>query len=85
MDGNRCCHCGSHHNLAVHHCIHRSLGGKDDDGNLMTLCNKCHRMIHDRRINIVQFLTKLSKRTDFRWAEPLDFWERRDDNDLFNK
>ena len=31
----------------VHHIIYRSHGGTDEHKNLITLCSKCHTMVHD--------------------------------------
>lgn len=32
--------------LEGHHIIQRSLGGTDDDTNIVLLCSRCHRRIH---------------------------------------
>lgn len=32
--------------LTMHHVIHRSRGGGDDEGNLQTVCEECHRYAH---------------------------------------
>jgi 5-methylcytosine-specific restriction endonuclease McrA len=42
----RCQHCGSRHNLQVHHQELRSHSGSDAEQNMMTLCAVCHRRIH---------------------------------------
>ena len=47
-DGHRCCLCGSDHDLAVHHILHRR-GHQEhvlDDWNLVTVCTSCHWQIH---------------------------------------
>ncbi|WP_429126495.1 HNH endonuclease [Aeromonas veronii] len=41
-----CCACGSTENLHQHHLMPRSLGGTDDEENLITLCGECHGVIH---------------------------------------
>ena len=46
-DANRCARCGRGGVLHVHHRIRRSQGGKDTPENLITLCNPCHRWVHD--------------------------------------
>jgi 5-methylcytosine-specific restriction endonuclease McrA len=45
-DGWRCQHCGSMHDLQVHHIRRRSSLGDDAEENLITLCAGCHRQIH---------------------------------------
>lgn len=36
--------------LEVHHIIYKSNGGSDDEKNLITLCQSCHKDIHDNKI-----------------------------------
>jgi formate-dependent nitrite reductase cytochrome c552 subunit len=45
-DGYCCvvCHKSAVH---VHHVLPRSSGGSDDFDNLVSVCNSCHRRIHD--------------------------------------
>jgi 5-methylcytosine-specific restriction endonuclease McrA len=45
-DGWRCQNCGSRSNLEVHHKEFRSQGGDDSENNLITLCGRCHALIH---------------------------------------
>jgi 5-methylcytosine-specific restriction endonuclease McrA len=47
-DGFRCVACGFsiRSTLAVHHIIPKSLGGRDHEANLKTLCANCHRIVH---------------------------------------
>ena len=45
-DGRRCQNCGSRSNLEVHHKEFRSQGGDDSEENLITLCVKCHSILH---------------------------------------
>lgn len=50
-DNYTCQCCGKKHvRLEVHHIIFRSLGGSDELNNLITLCEKCHKAIHDGKI-----------------------------------
>ena len=47
-DNYTCQCCGKKHvRLEVHHILFRSMGGTDDEKNLITLCEKCHKMVHD--------------------------------------
>lgn len=56
-DGYRCCRCGSQGKLIIHHLDGRGWDDvghsyqkdapiNNDDSNLLTLCNRCHRIIH---------------------------------------
>lgn len=52
-DGYTCQICGAKHTrLEVHHITYRSKGGTDDEDNLITLCESCHKKIHTREISI---------------------------------
>lgn len=45
-DGGRCRSCRVSDALHVHHVMYRSQGGKHVASNLITLCHKCHDMVH---------------------------------------
>jgi 5-methylcytosine-specific restriction endonuclease McrA len=45
-DNWQCQVCGSRNNLQVHHKEFRSHSGDDSEGNLITLCPKCHARAH---------------------------------------
>jgi hypothetical protein len=47
-DRYRCLCCGGRRNLTVHHKHWRRHGGRTRPGNLMTLCEGCHSLVHDR-------------------------------------
>ena len=48
-DNYTCQCCGKKYvRLEVHHIIFRCMGGTDDERNLITLCEKCHKAVHDR-------------------------------------
>lgn len=64
-DNYTCQCCGKKHTrLEVHHIIFRSLGGTDDERNLITLCEKCHKAIHDG----ILVLTKKPKKLNLKYA-----------------
>ena len=53
-DGYTCQCCKGKHKdskLEVHHIVFRSMGGSDDESNLITLCHTCHKNLHDGKIN----------------------------------
>jgi 5-methylcytosine-specific restriction endonuclease McrA len=45
-DGRMCQCCGTRSNLEVHHKEFRSQGGDDSEENLITLCARCHSLVH---------------------------------------
>lgn len=64
-DNYTCQCCGKkHERLEVHHIIFRSLGGTDDEKNLITLCEKCHKAVHDGML----VLTKKPKKLNLKYA-----------------
>lgn len=64
-DNYTCQCCGKkHERLEVHHIIFRSLGGTDDEKNLITLCEKCHKAVHDG----ILILTKKPKKLNLKYA-----------------
>lgn len=64
-DGYTCQCCRKKHvRLEVYHIIFRSLGGSDDEKNLITLCEKCHKSVHDG----ILILTKKPKKLRLKYA-----------------
>ena len=64
-DNYTCQICGKKHiKLEVHHIKYHSQGGTDDENNLITLCEDCHRDIHDGKI----VLTKRPKNLNLKYA-----------------
>jgi hypothetical protein len=55
-DEFRCRHCGDEtfEALTLHHVRFRSQGGGHEAENLVTLCWRCHRMIHDRVLWVIR-------------------------------
>ena len=48
-DNHRCSLCASQHSLHIHHIEYRSEGGPHTSDNLITLCLKCHDLIHSNK------------------------------------
>ena len=47
-DGAPCCiYCGSPYGIEIHHFVERSRGGMGVEENLVCLCSRCHRKLHD--------------------------------------
>ena len=64
-DNYTCQCCGKKHvRLEVHHIIFKSMGGTDDERNLITLCEKCHKAVHDG----ILILTKKLKKSNLKYA-----------------
>ena len=60
-DNYTCQCCGKKHvRLEVHHIVFRSMGGTDDERNLITLCEKCHKAVHDGMLILTKKLKKLN-------------------------
>ena len=51
-DNKTCQHCGCYTESPPHHVKHRSQGGDDSMDNLITLCWRCHRGVHDGKIKL---------------------------------
>lgn len=52
-DKRTCQHCGKNNTkLEVHHIKFRSQGGTDTPNNLITLCSKCHKDLHNGEFEI---------------------------------
>lgn len=51
-DGCRCRSCGLRWNLMVHHLVYRARGGPSRAENLITLCGRCHALVHSDLLRI---------------------------------
>ena len=52
-DGYTCQQCGQRDvRLEAHHIVFREHGGKDTLANLLTLCESCHRRLHEGKITL---------------------------------
>lgn len=51
-DDWRCRHCRNRNGLHPHHVVYQGHGGGDVLNNLLTLCWKCHRDIHEARLRL---------------------------------
>ncbi|MHC4969446.1 MAG: HNH endonuclease [Planctomycetota bacterium] len=77
-DGNRCRCCPARKNLTVHHKHWRRHGGRTVPANLMTLCEDCHSLVHDRLL-VVRGRIPDGLRVDFRdlpTRVDADWWVR---------
>ncbi len=52
-DEQRCRSCGSRMDLMVHHIRFRSQGGRNDPDNLISLCTRCHALVHEGLLLLV--------------------------------
>jgi hypothetical protein len=52
-DGYTCQNCSKKQGrLEAHHLIYREQGGKDSLTNLLTLCEACHKMVHEGKVTL---------------------------------
>ena len=51
-DGLTCVHCRSRRGLHVHHVQWRSKGGATTPRNLVTLCARCHGLVHEGLLDV---------------------------------
>lgn len=53
-----CCRiCGRWDLADPHHIVYRSLGGDDDRRNCLPTCRACHDAIHDRKVDVWEYLS----------------------------
>jgi 5-methylcytosine-specific restriction endonuclease McrA len=52
-----CRRCGRRDNLAVHHIIPLSQGGRTNINNLVTLCFSCHKIVEDQTRNVHRMIS----------------------------
>lgn len=57
-----CVLCGSPYNLHRHHIRYGACGRKTYIGNVIILCDKCHRMVHSNKRKWQPKLIKLDER-----------------------
>jgi len=53
-DGWKCRHCKTRNNLHSHHIVFRSHGGEDTTENEITMCFRCHDLVHAEKLHIEQ-------------------------------
>lgn len=77
-DSEQCQSCGTggENRLQLHHIEFRSQGGGHDADNLVTLCFRCHRLVHEAVLEIERlewrmgewsFFVRVLRRPDPRW------------------
>ena len=52
-DGYRCQMCGQSYDKRHLHCHHirpLGIGGSNNAGNLITLCDQCHKEVHEKKL-----------------------------------
>ena len=64
LDNHKCAFCKSTENLNVHHRTYENLGNEDVRHDLVTLCKKCHKEVHEK-IKEIKEKNKESRKMDF--------------------
>lgn len=64
LDNHKCAFCKSTENLNIHHRTYENLGNEDVRHDLVTLCEKCHKEVHEK-IKEIKEKNKESKKMDF--------------------
>lgn len=47
-----CVNCGATENVVQHHVVPVALGGTNNPGNLVYLCERCHKLVHGRNSDL---------------------------------
>lgn len=76
-DNNQCQACGTsgENRLQLHHVEYRSRGGNHCELNLVTVCFRCHRDIHEDRLYIE--LCEVREGEWFAFCHRKQFWQRK--------
>jgi 5-methylcytosine-specific restriction endonuclease McrA len=53
-DDWKCRRCNGNEGISPHHIFYRSEGGSHHPENLVTLCFDCHRLVHEKKVTVVQ-------------------------------
>lgn len=81
-DYSVCVYCGrparddTGEGLECHHFIPRSLGGMGIEQNLVMLCGKCHRKIHNGNVELNQFVREYLNVRYEEWSEDQVIWRK---------
>lgn len=51
-DDWKCRKCGFRDGLHPHHIVYKSKGGTDTMDNIITLCWRCHRDVHEHKVRL---------------------------------
>lgn len=71
-DGWQCRKCGSGMNLRVHHIRYPEVLGEEPDSDLITLCDDCHKSVHEQDLRKKQQLAEKIREKQLatdRWKE----------------
>lgn len=52
-DNYQCQKCGTAKNLVIHHIRYPAAWGMEDIDDLLTLCDRCHALVHERDLNTI--------------------------------
>lgn len=73
--------CGNSYNLHRHHIRYGACGRKTYIGNIIVLCDKCHRLVHSNKKYWKPKLIELDKK--IRERNDLDDWNSNNTNNMY--
>ena len=79
VDNYLCAICGNPHNLQVHHLLYPQILGTEHISQLVTLCNRCHSAIENRK------KTAKYRNPAMKWYSNIQIWIRFKDRNEFNQ
>lgn len=60
-DDYRCVKCGTENWLEVHHIFPLYKGGINNEGNLITLCSKCHHFAPEHPLRLIKYMSNRNR------------------------
>lgn len=70
---NECGNCGTKEGLQIHHIVPVTLGGSNNRGNICTMCNICHGLMHDITMMNLQEKSIFKKERMTRGRKPFGY------------
>ena len=68
--GTKCVNCGNKEHIEYHHIVPLKNGGTNNLGNIVPLCQKCHKLAHNK-IHRNTYNSGRPKAIEFKDAEPI--------------
>lgn len=66
-----CVNCGATKNLIRHHIVPIALGGTNNSGNIVILCENCHKIVHGKTSNLsIAYLGRNTRKPNAKVGRP---------------